>query len=245
MDSVNNTAGSTDAAPLVYARVAGFLYLGVIVFGIFAQAVRQNLIMSGDAAETAHNIIASESLFRFAFVSDLIMSTCWLFLALALYLLLKRVNKNLAALVVLFVMVGAAIQFINMLNHFATLPLLSGADYLKVFTADQLQALVLFFLNLHTWGYTIAGIFHGLWLLPLGYLVFKSGYLPRILGSLLMIGCFGFQIDLVTRFLFPGYEVITYPGMVIAAIAEFSFCGWLLIKGVDVVQWEKRALEAA
>lgn len=227
------------------ARIAGLLYIGVIVFGIFAQVVRQSFIVPGDAAETANKIMASESLFRLSFMSDLIASACWLFLPLALLMLLKRVNKNIASVMVIFVVVGAAMQFINMLNHFAAVPLLSDADYLKVFTTDQLHALVLFFLNMHTWGYTMTGIFHGLWLLPLGYLVFKSGYLPKILGRLLMIGCLGFQIDWITRFLFPGYEVITYPGMVVAVIAEFSFCGWLLFKGVDVEQLEKRALESA
>jgi hypothetical protein len=113
-----------------------------------------------------------------------------------------------------------------------------GADYLTVFTADQLQALVPLFLDLHEHGINIAGIFWGLWLFPMGYLVFKSGFLPRILGVLLMIGCFGYLIDSATFFLFPNFD---------ASIAQFTFIGelllplWLLIKGVNVEQWEKRA----
>jgi len=219
------------------ARIAGFLYLMLIVFGIFAEFfVRQSLIVPGDAAETAHNILASESLFRLGFMSDLIMSTCWLLLVLALYVLLKPVNKNFASLMVLFVLAGVAIQCINMLNQFATLLLLSGADYLKVFQADQLRALAMFFLNLHKYGYSSAGIFHGLWLFPLGYLVFKSGYFPRILGVLLIIGCFGFLVDTFTIFLFPSYEATILQSILstLPIIGEFSFCGWLLIKGAKI-----------
>ena len=218
------------------ARVAGLLYLLVIVSGVIAEFfVRQNLIVPGDAAETAHNIIANEWLFRIGFVSDLIMITCFLLLALALYVVLKPVNKNLASLMVLIVLVGTAIAGINMLNHFAALVLLSGADYLTVFEADQLHALVMIFLNLHEAGTFIAQILSwGPWLLPLGYLVFKSGYFPRILGVLLMIACFGHLIKGLQYFLVPDYEVITYPGLAVATIAEFSLCGWLLFKGAKI-----------
>ena len=146
---------------------------------------------------------------------------------------------------VIFVLVSVPIMFINMLNHYAALLLLSGADYLKVFGADQLHAQVMIFLDLFEHGYLITQIFHGLWLLPLGYLVFNSGFLPRILGVLLMIGCFGYLIESFTVFLFPSYEVIGAPSAVVAGIAEISFCLWLLVKGVDVEQWEKRALESA
>lgn len=220
------------------ARVAGLLYLLLIIFGIFAEFfVRQGLIVPGDAAITANNIMASESLFRLGFVSDIIASACWLLLPLALYVLLKPVNKNFASLMVLFVLAGVAMQCINMLNQFAALLLLSGADYLKVFQADQLHALAMFFLNLHKYGYSSAGIFHGLWLLPLGYLVFKSGYFPRILGVLLIIACFGFLVDFFGRFLLPNYEnyeaIISLVGLS-SVIGEFSFCGWLLLKGAKI-----------
>jgi len=137
---------------------------------------------------------------------------------------------------VIFVLVGASIGFINMLNHFAPLPLLSGADYLTVFEAGQLHAQVMLSLNWFEAGYSIAGIFHGLWLFPLGYLVYKSGYFPRIFGVLLMIACFGFLIQALTFLLAPSYEVITYPGIVVMIIAEFGFCGWLLAKGAKVQQ---------
>jgi hypothetical protein len=217
------------------ARVAGLLYLAVIVFGVTAELVRQSLIVPGDATTTASNIMASESLFRLGFVSDLIMITCFIFLPLAFYVLLKPVNKNLASLMVIFVLVSVPIMFINMLFHFAPLLLLSGADYLTVFGADQLHALVMFFIELYTAGVMIATIFHGLWLLPLGFLVYKSGYFPRILGVFLMIACFGFVIESFAFFLLPpGYEVITYPGIVFEIIGEFGFCGWLLLKGAKI-----------
>ena len=214
------------------ARIAGILYLMIIVTGIFAQSVRSTLIMPGDAAATAKNIMASEQLFRAAIVSDLIMTTCFLLMGFAFYVLLKQVNKNLALLMLLFNLVGMPLMGTNILNEFAPVLLLSGADYLKGLGTDQLQALVMLFLNLYEHGYLIAALSYGAYLLPLGYLVFKSGYFPRILGILLMVDCFGLLIPLFQGFLFPGYEVVTYPGLAIGVIAEFSFCLWLLIKGV-------------
>ena len=133
---------------------------------------------------------------------------------------------------VLFVLASVAIECINALSQFIALELLSGADFLTVFTADQLTALVRLFLNMHGHGILIAQIFFGLWLLPLGYLVYKSGYFPRIFGVLLMIGCLGYLIDFFQYFLFPKYEIVTYPGLAVATIAEISLCLWLMIKGV-------------
>jgi hypothetical protein len=225
------------------ARIAGFLYLILFPLGLFGiMYVPSILIVPGDAATTANNIMASESLFRLSIVSALIIQIVNILLVLVLYKLLKPVNKNHAVLMVIFFLVSVPITMLNELNQFAALLLLSGADYLTVFTTDQLQALVPLFLDLHEYGITIAGIFWGLWLFPMGYLVFKSGYIPRILGILLMIGCFGYLIDSFAIFLLPNYEV---------NIAIFTFWGelllplWLLIKGVNVEQWEKRALESA
>ena len=216
------------------ARIAGFLYLIMAITGIFGEYVRSTLIVYGDAAATASNIMASESLFRIGFISDLTMITCYFLTACVLYMLLKPVNKNIALLFVLFTLGSVSVQFINALNQFAALLLLSGAGYLTVFGADQLNALLMLFLNLHKYGYTIAQIFFGLWLLPLGYLIFKSGYFPKILGILVMIACFGHLLEFFQIFLFPGYEVIAYPGLVAAMIGEFSFFFWLLIKGAKI-----------
>jgi hypothetical protein len=218
------------------ARIAGFMYLGNIITGIFAQVVRSKLIVSGDAAATAKNIMASEWLFRIGFVSDLIMVTFYLLMGLVFYVLFKSVNKNIALLMLLLNLAGVPMLGINMLNQFATLLLVSNAGYLTAFGADQLHALGMLFFNLHEYGYSIAVISWGFYLFPLGYLVFKSGYFPRILGILLMLASFCDLIQFLQIFLFPDYEVITYPGLAVAMIAEFSFAFWLLVKGAKEQQ---------
>jgi hypothetical protein len=222
--------------PKKTARIAGLLYLLVAVIGGFSIIfVSSTLIVPGDAATTAKNIMASEGLFRLGFVGGLITQTVQILLVLVLYKLLKAVNKNHAWLMVIFSLVGIPIAMLNLLNNFAALQLLTGADYLTVFTTAQLQTLGLFFLNLQSYGVNIATIFWGLWLLPLGYLVFKSGYIPRVLGILLIIGGFGYLTDFVTFFLFPNFDV---------TISQFTFVGelllplWLLIKGVNVEEWK-------
>lgn len=215
------------------ARIAGVLYLLVVVFGAFAEVgVRASLIVPGDAAATAQNIMTSASLFRIGFMSDLIMMTCYFFLAYTLYLVLKHANHDLSLLFVLLTLASVAIMSLNMLNQFAALLLLSGADYLRVFSVDQLQALAMLFINLHKYGYFIAQIFFGLWLLPVGYVGFKSGYFPKLLGIMVILACFGHLIQYFQIFLFPDLAVITYPGLAIATIAELSLCFYLLIKGV-------------
>ncbi|MFQ5752385.1 MAG: DUF4386 domain-containing protein [bacterium] len=223
------------------ARLAGFLYLMVVPLGIFGLLyVPSRLIVSGDPATIAKNITASESLFRLGIVSNLLASIVMILVVLFLYRLLKPVNKNAALLMVILVLAAVPIAMLNELTQFASLQLLSGADYLMLFTTEQLQALAFLFLRLYIQGSSIAFIFWGLWLLPLGYLVFKSGFLPRILGILLMIACFGYLIDSFAIFL--GYH--TNIGL-FTGWSEVIFLLWLLIKGVNVEQWEKRALEAA
>jgi hypothetical protein len=234
--------GTARFSPQKTARIAGVLYLIIFCLGIFAELfVRQNLIVPADAVTTVNNIIASESLFRLALVSDLIRHTFLILLPLILYKILKIVNKNIAVLVVILALVGVAIAFINELNQCAVLLLLRGADYLKAFKADQLLAQVMFFIDLHKDGEFIAQ-FLGVWLLPLGYLVFKSGFLPRILGILLMIGSFGYLIGAILFFLFTDYAE-TFS--LFAFLGELLFALWLLIKGVNVEQWEKSVLENA
>ena len=213
------------------ARLAGFAYLTNILAGVFAQYVRSTLIVPGDAAATAGNIMSSELLFRLGFVSDLIMVAAYLLMGVFFYMLLRPVNQSVALLMLMLNLAGVPMLGINTLNQFAPLLLLNGASYLQVFPAAQLQALVMFFLDPQNYGYLIAAISYGAYLLPLGYLVFKSGYLPGILGVLLMIASLGQLIPLFQMSLLPGYDVITYPGLVVAVLAEFSFCLWLLIKG--------------
>ncbi len=214
------------------ARMAGFLYLIYIVITIAADVCRSKLIVYGDAAATARNIMASEWQFRIGITGDLVSAVFFLLTAWALYALLKSVNKDLALLFLLLNLGGVAVSSISLLNQFAAVLLLSGADYLKVFQTDQLQALAMFFLNLHHNGYWIAQIFFGVWLFPLGYLVYKSGFLPRILGIVMMIHFVGWTMTFLQFFLFPGFTAITYVTYPLGFISEFGLTLWLLIMGV-------------
>jgi hypothetical protein len=188
----------------------------------------------GDAAATVRNIAASEALFRLSLVSDLIRQTLLMLLPLILYKLLKPVNKTIASLMVIFYLVCVPISMLNELNHLAVLLLSSGAGYLTAFKADQLNALVMFFINLRIYGTYIT---------LLGYLVFKSGFLPRILGILLMLGGLCYTVLAVLFFLSPNIDATIFG--VFTFIEEAIFYLWLLIKGVNVKEWEKRALESA
>lgn len=231
MNSINKTA-----------RVAGLLYLTLVPLGFFTMYVSSHLVVPGDAAATASHILASESLFRLGIVSAFLVQIVNIFVVLALYKLLKPVNNSMAWLMVIFILLGVPIAMLNELNQFAVLRLLHGADPVAGITTVQLRALVPLFLDLHQLGISIAGIFWGLWLFPMGYLVFKSGFLPRVLGLLLIIGCLGYLIDSGATFLLPDAAV---------NVALFTFWGevllplWLLIKGVNVNRWEERALASA
>jgi hypothetical protein len=226
-----------DISPKNIARVAGILYLVVVVFGMFAYMYAfPSIIIPGDAVTTANNIMASETLYRLGFVSELILNTFWALLALALYKLLKPVNKNLAILMVILNLLGVPIGMLNALNHYAALPLLSGENYLTVFTSEQLQAKAMFFINMWEPGYDIAQIFYALFLIPLGYLVYKSGYFPKVLGVLLIISGFGGVVDTLVSALIPNFESIILTVIEIFGFSELLFCGWLLVKGANVQQ---------
>ena len=228
------------------ARTAGFLYLMYIVTTIAADVLgRSKLIVFGDAAATARNIMSSEWQFRAGITGDLVSAVFFLLAAWALYVLLKPVNKDLALTFLLLNLAGVAVYSINLLNQFAAVLLLSGADYLKGFQTDQLQALALFFLNLHHNGYWISQIFFAAWLFPLGYLVFKSGFLPRILGIVMMVHFVGWLMTFLQFFLFPGLGAITYVTYPLGFISEFGLTLWLLIKGVNVEKWKESALGSA
>ena len=214
------------------ARIAGLLYLIYIVTTIAADVFgRSKLIVYGDAAATARNIMASEWQFRLGITGDLVSAVFFLLAAWALYVLLKSVNERFALLFLLLNLGGVAVYSINLLNQFAALLLLSGADYLKVFQAEQLQATAMFFLILHKNGYWIAQIFFAAWLFPLGYLVFKSGFLPKILGIVMMIHFVGWLLTFLQFFLFPGFGVITYLTYPLGLVSELGLTLWLLIMG--------------
>lgn len=216
-------------------RIAGFAYLIIAIAGIFAEfVVRQGIVVPGDAAATAGNILASESLFRFGFAGDLIMLIFDAVVAIALYVLLVRVNKVLALLATTFRLAHTAMLGINLLNHFVALLFMSGATYLSVFEADQLEALALFFLDAHSYGYLIAQVFFGLHCALLGYLLYNSGFIPKTLGVLMAFASLGYLTESFVLFLFPDYEAITSPGIGAAVIAELSLTFWLILKGVRI-----------
>ena len=216
------------------ALIAGTLYLTVIICGIFAEKyVRFTLVNLTNAAETVRNIKDNEMLFRMGFVADLIMQLAYFLLPMALYQLFKKTSRAMAGLMVLSVTVAVAIMCSNMLNHYAPLLLLDQNGYVNAFNVDQIHSTVLFYIQMHTIGYHIAQLFFGLWLLPLGYLVFKSDKFPKIIGLFLIIGCFGYLSDFILYFLLPEKssavsEYITAP----ADLGEFSLCLYLLIQGV-------------
>ena len=237
------TTDTVKVSPLATARFAGLLYLLLIPLGVFAiQYSPAALTVSGDAAATAGNLITSEPLFRLSIVSALLSQIVGIGVTLALYQLLSPVNKNLALLMVIFVLLGIPITMLTELAHLAALEVLSSASYLAIFTTEQRQALALLLLDLHGSGLTIAGIFWGLWLFPLGSLVFKSAFLPRILCLLLMIGGLGYLLDSFGSFLLQDYslDLALYTGWV-----EIVFPLWLVIKGVDNKQQSKHVLESA
>jgi hypothetical protein len=223
------------------ARVAGFLYLMLFPAAFGLIYIPSRLFVSGDAAATGSKIMASERLFRLGIVSNLCTSVISILVVLALYRLLKSINKGMASLMVIFSLTAVPIWMLSEITQLAALHLLSGADYLKAFTTGQLQALALLSLNLHEQGINVAQIFWGLWLFPLGYLVIKSRFLPGILGILLIIGCFGYVIQSLAAFLWPHFKLSI--GL-FTGWGELLFPLWLLIKGVNVEQWKKRTAES-
>lgn len=216
------------------ARIAGFWYLLVAVFPVFSvMVVEAKLYVPGNAAATANNILASAGLFRLGFVSSLLGQICFLFLAHALYKLFKSVDKDLARLIVIFIVASVSVTYLNMLNQFASILLSSGVGYLSAFEPAQLHALAMMFLEMHKYGNSIALIFYGLWLFPLGLLIFRSGFIPKALGVLLILGSFGDLIEFFRIFLFTNVKLTIYPPwLAVAAVAQVSFILWLLVKGV-------------
>jgi hypothetical protein len=226
-------------SPQVYARTAGWLYLIVIVAGFFAEFfVRERLINYGDASATAHAIMAHDLLFRLGFSADLTTIVCDIPMELMFYVLLRPVAKNLALLVIIFAFLGDAIMAVSELHGFVPLIILSGAPYLTVFSSNQLQALALLNMNSLTLGLVTSMVFFGFHCFFLGYLVFKSRYLPKVVGVLLMIASLCLLINSFGYFLAPGLvpEFILLPDL----IAELVLCIWLIAKGVNLPEWEKR-----
>ena len=217
------------------AHVAGLLYLIVVVTGIVnLMYVPSQLQVPGDAAATVSNILASKSLFGLGIAAGVVCYTAFMLLPLVLYRLLGGIDRNVAVLMVALAVVSVPISLLNLSHKLDVLTLLGDADYLQAFTAAQLQTQVMLALDAYRNGALISEVFWGLWLLPFGYLVFKSGFIPRVLGILLMLGCFGYLINISARMLFPGYAETAIASIVSlpSALGEIGTCLWLLIAGI-------------
>jgi hypothetical protein len=244
--NVNSTAktyqGETKLNIQKTARFAGILYLIITVAAMIAHFyVPSNIIVPGDAATTAQNIINNEALFRIGGVgSELIVLLSEIILSVVLYVIFKPVNKTLSLLAAVSRLAMTTIHGINLLNYFFVMLLLSGAGYLAAFDAEQLNGLMMVFLEAHSIGFTIGIAFLTLHVFILGYLIFKSGYFPKVLGVLFTAAAIGYLVDSFALLLFSGYE--TTPGVIAAviAISEIAFPLWLLIKGVNLEGWQKR-----
>jgi len=223
-------------------RLVGLLYLLVSIPGLFALIyIPSKLIVHGNAAATLSNIAASETLFRFGIACNLISQILFLWVAVALYDLLESVNRRNALVMVGLIVVSVPIALLNELNAMAVLILVRGADFPVIFDQPQRDALAILFLNLHNQGFVVAEIFWGLWLFPLGLLVYRSGFLPRILGILLMLNCLSYVVNSLTSILAPQQGQIVSQWMKPLGFGELIFMFWLLVMGVKPKQLEAGA----
>jgi Domain of unknown function (DUF4386) len=228
------------------ARIAGVWYLLLAVAGIFAYQYVPHLIIAGDPAATAVNMLGSETLVRVGVVAELAEAVLSIFLVRALYRLLSGVDKNYASLMVTLVLVAVPIAFVLVLAELGALILYSGAGFLSVFGQAQLEALALVLLDLHSEGLYVAAVFWGLWLFPFGILVYKSGFIPRILGVLLAVNGFAYLGISFVSLMLPSYaadvsQVLFLP----EALGELSMMVWLLARGIrTVARYDQRPISA-
>jgi len=230
-------------SPQVYARSCGALYLYILLAASFAELfVRSKLVVSRDAAATAANIMTGESLFRLGFSGELLHLACDVAVAMLLYALLRPVDRNVALLAAFMRLACDVILATASLSHFAALRLLGGSEYLKTFQPDQLQSLALLAMKLHGDGYAISLVFFGFACFSLGYLIFRSGFLPRTIGVLLAVAGACYLINSFAHFLYPATGAALFNAGILLPcfVAELSLTLWLLVKGVNVAQWEER-----
>ncbi len=217
-----------------YGRTAGLLYLFIITCGLFSEiAVRANIIVPGNAIETANNILASESLFRMGFISDLIMALCDITLAVVFYQLLKPVNKTLALLAASLRLIQTAIIGMNLLNHLSAVLILDNPIYIEAMGATEVYSRVMLYLEMHKYGYLISGVFFAFNCLVTGYLFIKSPYFPKILGGMLIAAGIGYLVNCAAYFIAPQLIELSEILLLLTAVtAELTVCIWLLVKGV-------------
>lgn len=216
------------------ARIAGLLYLVVVITGIFSlMYVPSKLIIWDDAAATLQNIISSQFLFRLGVMGGLICYSAFLFLPLVLYKFLKPVNENAAKLMVILAVISVPMYFINAQNQITVLSMINDEIYQHLWSSKELSSQVFLKLEQYNSGMSVIHIFSGLWLFPFGFLVYKSNFLPKIFGVLLMLGCFGYLINFTGHTLFKNYGSLgigTYISLP-ASLGEIGICFWMLIVG--------------
>ncbi len=236
------TNRTTETSPQIYARIAGLLYLIVIAAGIIAEMlISGKIVVDGDAAATAANILTHKNLFQLGFTVYLIEMASQVAQTTLFYILLKPVSRSVSLLALFFGLVGCVIKTLSRLFYIAPLLVLGNIPYLSVFNVEQLQALALLLLNVNNQAAGMALAFFGFSTFLNGYLVFRSNFLPRFLGVLSVIGGLGWL-----TFLYPPLGLWLYPFIIlIALIGSISQILWLLIKGVNVEQWKQRAAMTA
>jgi len=215
------------------ARIAGALYLLMGLPAVFSlQYIPGKLMVAGNPGATAANILASETLFRWGMIGEIANAIGFVFVVLALYRLLKGVDKTQASLMVTLFAISVPISLLNVLNEVAALMLVRGTDFLALIDKPQRDALALLLLRLHGQGVNLAAIFWGLWLFPFGFLVIKSGFIPRILGVLLIINGFAYPVVTFASLVTPAYLHLANQVAIIPELGELWIMLWLLIKGV-------------
>ena len=228
-----------ESSPRFKARLAGVFYILMILAGGLGGFARRGLVVGGDAAATATNILAHEPLFRLGFAADILAVVCYIVVTVLLYDLFRPVNRNLSLLAAVFSLVGCTIQAVSGLFQLAPLIVLGNPPYLSVFKLDQLHALAYMSLKLYSQTYGIALIFFGFYELAIGCLILRSVFLPRVLGVLLVIaGLAGLT------FLAPAFGAKYLPYILICDVGEMALVLWLLVKGVDAERWHEQASAA-
>jgi Domain of unknown function (DUF4386) len=233
---------SVETSPQVYARTGGVLYLIIIVLGLFGEIfVRDRLVVAGDAAATAANIVRMESLWRFGLASEFLILICTIALAMIYFFLLRPVSKELNLLATFLRMVSIAVQAAAVMNLVAALFPLVNAAPLKAFTPEQLYALASLAIKSHGHGYSLALLVLGFCFLVHGYLIFRSGYLPRVLGILIQVAGLCYLTNSFALFLAPAVASRIFPAILLPVlVGETSLGLWLLVKGVNVKRWNER-----
>jgi hypothetical protein len=233
---------SVENSPQLYAQIGGALYLAIIVLGAFAEGfVNNKLIVSGDAATTAANILAAPQLWRLGVAGNFLVVLCAVPLLWIEYLLLRPVSKQLVLLAVLFNLVSLAVEAISKLFLLVVMPTLGNAEYLKAFEPQQLQILANLALKSHDIAFNIALIFFGCTCLVNGYLIFRSGYFPKLIGVLMQVAGLSYLTACFAALFAPTFADLIIPAILVPPlVGESSFCLWLLVKGVNITKWKER-----